>query len=185
MASIFADDIMTYLYLKALHIIFVITWFAGLFYIVRLFIYSSEANEKSEPEKSILTKQLLMMQSRLWSIITQPSAFITLFLGIWLGVETNVWLHPWFHLKITFVFLLFIYHFYCGLIHYRMKKGVFKFTSSQLRLWNEIATLLLFAIVFLVVLKSTLDWIFGTLGLVSLGILLMIGIKIYKKIRND
>ncbi len=176
---------MTYLYLKALHIIFVITWFAGLFYMVRLFIYNTEAQDKPEPDKTILSKQLQLMQNRLWSIITRPSAFLTLFLGIWLSIEIKAWTQPWFHLKATFVLLLFIYHFLCGKIHRQMAQGIFKKTSTQLRVWNEIATLLLFAIVFLVVLKTTLDWIYGTVGLVALGILLMLGIKMYKKYRDE
>ena len=176
---------MSYLYLKALHIIFVVTWFAGLFYIVRLFIYSSEANEKLEPEKSILLKQLLMMQSRLWYIITWPSAVITLIFGTWLVIETKAWMHPWMHLKFLFVIGLFIYHLICGRIHKRMKNGIFEYSSTKLRVWNEIATLLLFAIVFIVVLKNTLSWVWGIIGLLVIGLLLMGGIKLYKRLKKD
>lgn len=176
---------MTILYLKSLHIIFVVTWFAGLFYMVRLFIYTTEANAKTEPEKSILINQLLIMQSRLWNIITRPSAYLTLFWGTWLALETKYWSQPWFHLKISFVALLIAYHFFSGRIHRQMLKMNFKYSTGHLRLWNEIATMLLFAIVFIVVLKSTLDWIWGVLGLMGLGVLLMLGIKIYKRFRNE
>ena len=176
---------MSYLYLKALHIIFVVTWFAGLFYIVRLFIYSSEANEKNEPEKSILLKQLLMMQSRLWYIITWPSAILTLIFGTWLVIETKAWVHPWMHLKFLFVIGLFIYHLICGRIHSRMKNGIFEYSSTKLRIWNEIATLFLFAIVFIVVLKSTMSWVWGIIGLLVIGLLLMGGIKLYKRLKKD
>ena len=176
---------MTYLYLKALHIVFVITWFAGLFYMVRLFIYNTEAAQKPEPDRSILIRQLTLMQTRLWSIITRPSAILTLFLGIWLGIEANVWMLPWFHLKITFVFFLFVYHIICSRIHQNILKGHFKYSTTQLRVWNEVATILLFAIVFIVILKSTTGWIYGIVALIGLGALLMIGIKVYKKIRNE
>ena len=176
---------MTYLYLKALHIIFVVTWFAGLFYMVRLFIYSTEASEKEENERNILLNQLMLMQHRLWYIISWPSAILTLFLGTWLAVVSGFWTMPWFHLKILFVFGLFLYHIICQKIHLQMKKGIFKYSSTQLRIWNEVATLFLFAIVFIVVLKSTLSWLWGVIGLILIGILLMLGIKIYKKLRND
>lgn len=176
---------MTYLYLKSLHIILVITWFAGLFYLVRLFIYATEANAKPEPERSILLNQFKVMQNRLWFIITQPSALLTLFIGIWLSVETKFYYLPWFHLKVFFLVLLYSYHFLCDRIRKNINNNHFKYTSTQLRIWNEVSTVLLFAIVFLVVLKSTLGWIWGVLGLVVLSVVLMIGIKTYKKFRND
>ncbi|MEO9964389.1 MAG: CopD family protein [Reichenbachiella sp.] len=175
---------MTYLYLKSLHIIFVVTWFAGLFYMVRLFIYTTEAHQKTEPDRSILLQQLLMMQTRLWMIISWPSALLTLVFGTWLAIESSFWIQPWFHLKLLFVGGLFLYHLICHKLYRQMKKDVYKFSSTQLRLWNEVATLFLFAIVFIVVLKSTLNWLWGIGGLVLIGILLMLGIKIYKKFRN-
>ncbi|MFY0650503.1 MAG: CopD family protein [Cyclobacteriaceae bacterium] len=176
---------MTYLYIKALHIIFVVTWFAGLFYMVRLFIYSVEANEKDEPEKGILLKQLLIMQNRLWYIITWPSAVLTFIFGFWLVYELNAWLIPWMLLKFLFVAGLFVYHLICGKIHIQNKNGLYKYSSSKLRIWNEVATLFLFAIVFLVVLKSMLSWVWGLVGLVLISALLMLGIKLYKKLRKD
>ncbi|MCV9386768.1 CopD family protein [Reichenbachiella ulvae] len=176
---------MLYPYLKAAHIIFVVTWFAGLFYMVRLFIYSTESNAKTEPEKSILLKQLLIMQSRLWYIITWPSAVITLILGLWLAFLMNYWSHPWFHIKLLLLAGLYAYHFICGYLHRQMEAGIFKYTSKQYRIWNEVATLFLFAIVFVVVLKSTLNWIWGIVGLIALSAILMLGIKLYKNLRKD
>ena len=176
---------MAYLYIKALHIIFVVTWFAGLFYMVRLFIYSTEANSKPEPDREILLKQLQLMQTRLWYIIAWPSAILTIIFGIWLIYELNLWLTPWMHLKFLFVIGLFFYHLICGRIHTQMKKGIFKYSSTQLRIWNEVATLLLFAIVFIVVLKNTLSWIWGLAGLVLIAVVLMLAIRLYKKIRNE
>jgi len=177
---------MSYLYLKALHIIFIITWFAGLFYIVRLFIYHSEALEKEEPEKSILSKQLALMSNRLWYIITWPSAILTLILGISLLVVQPSWLKmPFMHIKLTLVGLLFLYHFGCHKIYLQLQSGISKYSSTQLRVFNEVATVILFAVVFLIVLKNQLSWIWGTIGLVSIAIILMISIKLYKRFRES
>jgi len=177
---------MLFLYLKALHIIFVITWFAGLFYIVRLFIYQTEALEKEEPEKTILFNQLSLMSKKLWKIITWPSAIITLIVGALLLIVQPSWLSmPFMHVKLGFVFCLYLYHFGCQHIYSTLQKGIPKFTSTQLRIYNEVATLILFAVVFLIVLKSGLDWVYGTLGLISFAVILMISIKIYKKMRTS
>jgi len=176
---------MEYLYLKSLHIIFVITWFAGLFYIVRLFIYHTEALDKAEPEKSILGNQLSLMTRKLWYIITWPSAIITLIVGVALLIAQPSWLKmPFMHIKLTFVALLFIYHLACHKLFLMLQKGVAKYSSTQLRIFNEVATVILFAVVFLIVLKNQLSWIWGTIGLISLAVILMIAIKLYKKVRK-
>jgi len=175
---------MDYLYLKALHIIFVVTWFAGLFYIVRLFIYHTEALEKPEPDRSILSNQLALMSRRLWYIITWPSAVLTLLLGTSLLISQPQWLSmPFMHVKLAFVLLLILYHLACHRIFSQLQKGVSKYTSTQLRIFNELATLILFAVVFLIVLKNEISWIWGTLGLISFALVLMMAIKLYKKIR--
>lgn len=174
-----------YLYIKSLHIIFVVTWFAGLFYIVRLFIYQTEALQKSEPEKGILHAQLSKMARLLWNVITWPSAIITLILATTLLVLQPAWLkQPFMHIKLTFVFLLYLYHFSCHYIYKKLQKGIVKYSSTQLRIWNEVATLFLVAVVFLIVLKNELDWIWGTVGFIGFGILLMVAIKIYKALRE-
>lgn len=173
-------------YIKALHIIFIVTWFAGLFYIVRLFIYQTEALAKDEPEKSILSAQLSLMAKRLWTIITWPSAIITLILGTTMIIQYPTMLQlPYMHIKLGFVLLLYVYHFYCQRIYSQLQKGIAKFTSAQLRVINEIATLILIAVVFLIVLKNQLDWIKGTLGFVGVTVVLMIAIKLYKKLRES
>ncbi|MEM7297296.1 MAG: CopD family protein [Bacteroidota bacterium] len=177
---------MYYLYLKALHIIFVITWFAGLFYIVRLFIYQTEALEKQEPEKSILSNQLALMSRRLWLIITWPSAIITLALGISLLIEQPSYLKmPFMHIKLGFVFLLFLYHIGCHRIFKQLQQRKAKYSSTQLRVYNEVATIILFAVVFLIVLRNQLSWIWGTLGLISFAVILMLAIKLYKRFRKN
>jgi putative membrane protein len=174
-----------FLYIKALHIIFVITWFAGLFYMPRLFIYSVEANEKPEPNRSILLEQNLLMQQRLWYIITWPSAIITLILATILLIQNPVFLQQaWMHLKLSFVIMLYGYHFFCQYIYKQQQKEIFKYSSKQLRIWNELATILLFIIVFLVVVKSQLSVLYAILGVVVLSILLMLGIKFYALVRK-
>ena len=174
-----------YDYVKALHLIFVITWFAGLFYIPRLFIYHIEASQKPAPEKEILTKQLQIMTKRLWYIITWPSAILATAFAIWLLLLRPGWLQqPWMHIKLGFVVLLFAYHLKNHQIFEQLQRGEVKYTSSFMRIWNEGATLILFAIVFLVILKSTFTWLFGVIGILVLGILLMLGIKLYKRLRE-
>lgn len=174
-----------YGYIKALHLIFVITWFAGLFYIPRLFIYHIEANLKPSPEKEILSKQLKLMTKRLWYIITWPSAILATIFAIWLLILAPYWLEqPWMHIKLVFVLLLMAYHLRNHMIFKKFQNDDIRYTSNYMRIWNEGATLILFAVVFLVVLKSTFNWIFGVIGILALGILLMLGIKLYKRIRN-
>jgi putative membrane protein len=177
---------MTSLYLKAVHIIFVVTWFAGLFYMPRLFIYIIEANDKPEPERTILRNQLKIMAGRLWSIITWPSAIITFCMGASLLINTPAWLSMTFmHIKLTLVFLLYLYHLSLQYIFNQLKKDHVKYTSQQMRLWNELGTLFLISIVFLIVLKDALSMLWGLLGLFAIMILLMLGIRLYKKLRKD
>jgi protoporphyrinogen IX oxidase len=174
-----------YQYLKALHLIFVITWFAGLFYIPRLFVYHIEAAEKTEPERSILITQLKMMTRRLWYIITWPSAILATGFAIWMLVLMPFWLEQdWMLVKLGFVVLLFIYHFKCHLIFKEFQRNIIKWTSNGMRLFNEGATIILFAVIFLVILRNALDWIYGVIGIILLSVILMLGFKMYKRIRS-
>ena len=123
---------MEYNYIKALHIVFVVCWFAGLFYIVRLFIYTAEAFTKDEPEKSILTKQLLVMQQKLWNIITWPACIGSVVFGTWmLSKNTVLFFQPWMWLKLIFVVLLILYHLQCHVIYKQQKSGLFKLSSFK------------------------------------------------------
>jgi putative membrane protein len=175
---------MTYLYVKALHIIFVVTWFAGIFYIVRLFIYSAEANEKAEPERSILLKQLGLMQNRLWYIITWPSAILTLIFGGWMWYLYGN-LPTWLLVKLCFVAGLFLYHLSLHGIFKQQEAGIFKHSSQQLRMWNEVATLFLIIIVMLAVVKQMLSVAWSVAGLFAFAVLMMAAIKLYKKYRKE
>jgi protoporphyrinogen IX oxidase len=171
---------------KALHIIFVVSWFSGLFYMVRLFIYHTEANTKPADEKRILQAQFNIMQNRLWVIITTPAMILTVVFGaLMLIANPGLLKMPWMHIKLTFVAILLVYHFICQGIMNRLKNGTSKWTSGHLRLWNEVATLLLVAIVFLVIMQSSLGWLGGVIGFFGVGIALMMGIKLYKKLRKN
>jgi len=177
-----------YLYFKALHIIFIVTWFAGLFYMPRLLIYNTEAGNKSEAEKNVLREQFSKMMRPLWFGITWPSAILTLIFGL-IVLFKGGWAdtfkgETWLHIKLTFVFFLYLYHFSLHILFKQQLKGIFKYTSQQLRVWNEVATIFLVAIVMLVVVKQNMSFVWGILGLVVFVILLMSAIKIYKIIRE-
>ena len=176
---------MDFLYLKSLHIIFVVTWFAGLFYIVRLFIYHTEADQKPEPDRKILFTQFKKMERLLWYVITWPSAILTLIFGTWTLIQTPYLLNEGFmHVKLTLVGLLYIYQFITHRIYRNLQKDHFSLSSTQLRMWNEIPTVLLISIVFLIVLKSTLNMVWGVVGFFVVVVVLMVAIRIYKKYRK-
>lgn len=172
-----------FFYIKAIHIIFIVTWFAGLFYLPRLFIYNTEANAAAEPEKSVLQKQFTIMIKRLWLGITWPSAILTLVFGIWVGLLYRS-MPPWLWIKLGFVVGLYIYHLSLQKIYREQIKGIFKYTSQQLRIWNEIATIFLVAIVMIVTVKQSISLVWGILGLLVFIGLLMSAIRIYKLIRT-
>ena len=176
---------MTFLYLKAVHIIFVVTWFAGLFYMPRLLVHMIEANEKSEPDRSILLAQLTKMASGLWYGITWPSAIITLVMGASMLINQPEWLQYGFmHIKLTLVLFLYLFHLSLQYLFGKQRRGVLKFSSMQMRLWNEVATLFLISIVFLIVLKNALSIVWGIAGLLVVTLFIMMGVRIYKKYRN-
>jgi len=172
-----------FLYIKALHIIFVVTWFAGLFYIVRLFIYNREAQDKPDAERQILQSQFKIMIRRLWFGITWPSCILTLIFGTWLAVLYGS-LPVWLMVKIGFVIGLFLYHLSIHWIYKKQMRNVFDYTSMQLRQWNEVSTLFLFAIVFLVVLRHELGFVWALTILTVLFIVLKIGIAIHNYLRT-
>lgn len=175
-----------YLYIKALHLIFIVTWFAGLFYIPRLFVYQIEAHQEEEPAQSILLKQLKLMTRRLWFIISWPSAVLaTAFALMLIYINPDIVLATWMQIKLGFVVLLIIYHLKTHFIFKELENNVIKWTSNGMRLYNEGATLILFAVIFLVILQSAINWIYGLIGLFALAVLLMILFKIYKRYRKQ
>jgi putative membrane protein len=163
-----------------------VSWFAGLFYIVRLFIYHTEAQEKAELERNILSKQFTIMESKLWWIISTPAMVLTVVFGTWMLVQNPYLLKmPWMHVKLSFVLVLLGYHFICQYKMAQIQKGVFTWNSQKLRMWNELATICLVAIVFLVEVQGRLSWWKATLGFFGVAIGLMIVIKLYKRFRKN
>ncbi len=170
---------------KALHLIFMVSWFAGLFYIVRLFVYHTESFDREEHEGVILRNQFKLMERKLWYIITWPAMILTLVFGVLMLVENTAFLKmPWMHVKLTFVFGLLVYHLYCHKLFVQFSKDKAKLSSTQLRVFNEVATLILVAVVFIVVMKSTLNWLYATLAFFGVAVGLMIAIQWYKRLRS-
>lgn len=180
-----------YLYLKALHIIFIVTWFAGLFYMPRLFIYNTEALQQPEAARAALQQQFSVMMKRLWFGITWPSAVLTLAFGplvMFNGGWNNLLWHPearWLVVKLVFVVFLYLYHFSLHKILKQQLRGEFRYSSQQLRIWNEVATIFLIAIVMLAVVKQNISLLWGLGGLVAFILVLMSAIKIYKSMRDN
>ncbi len=173
-----------YLYIKALHLVFVVSWFAGLLYIVRLFIYHVEALARPEPDRSILTAQFALMEKRLWYAITWPAMIIAAGCGLYMMVRIRAWEAAWFQLKAVFLLLLIGYHLYCGKIRKDLLAGRCALTSVQLRVWNEGATLLLFAIVFTAVLKSPSAAGKGMLGVAAFAAVSVAAMKMLRRKKN-
>lgn len=172
-----------YFYIKALHVIFVVTWFSGLFYIVRLFVYNREAQDKPEPERSILSNQFSIMIRRLWFGITWPSCVLTVIFGGWMWYLLGA-TPAWLIIKLSFVLLLLAYHFSLQAIYRQQAGANFKLRSQQLRIWNEVATVLLVAIVMLAMVKQSISWVWGLAGLTAFIVVLMAAVRIYKQLRK-
>lgn len=175
---------MAYFYIKALHFISIVSWFAGLFYLVRLFIYHVEANDKPDEARLVLQEQFKLMENRLWRIITTPAMAGTVIFGLWLLYLNPQVLTLWFYIKMLLVLCLVVYHIICGRILHQLKNDIYRWTSYQLRMWNEVATLLLVAIVFIAILKNSVNWIWGVAGFVALGTALMLVVRWYKRSRG-
>ena len=176
---------MDYLIAKCIHIIFVVSYFAGIFYMVRLFIYHTEALEKEEPERSILHKQFSFMEERLWNIITVPALILMVLSGIYMfyAMQWVYFTQGWMHVKLLFIVFLFVYHYYSWRIMKRLQAGQTTLTSVQLRMLNEVATIILFVVVFAVVLRGYFIayWYASLLAFVAMGVLIMLVVKLVNK----
>ncbi len=177
---------MAYLFFKALHIIGFVSWFAGIFYIVRLFVYHREAWDRKDDAGPILRKQYEIMEGRLLNIIQTPALFMTLTGGIGMLIINPDWLiQPWMHIKLTLVAGLIVYH----ISNYRQMKKLrtapTAFSSFGFRLYNELPTLALIAIVMLAVWKNLKGLWLGLLLLLGLGVIFFIVAKIYRRKRES
>lgn len=176
---------MNILLFKSLHIIFVVTWFAGLFYLPRLFIYQTESLKYQGSERKVLHDHFKLMARRLLFGITWPSAIMVAVFGFSSAVIFWPWSdHPWLIVKLCFVFFLYLYHFSLHWIYNQLKNDRYPLTPMQLRMWNEVSSVFLVAVVFLVIYKSVLQMGYAMIGLVAFILILLLAIKIYKRIRE-
>ncbi len=178
---------MAYLWLKAFHLIGVVVWFAGLFYLVRLFVYHAEALQEPEPAQTILKDQYQLMEKRLYDIITTPGMVVTAAMAIGLLInQPNLLKSGWLHVKLGFVAFLLIYHFYCGYLMRKLAAGECAWTGQQFRALNEAPTVLLVVIVLLAVFKGNLPADITTWVVVAMVIAMVATIQLYaKKRRRD
>lgn len=178
---------MAYSWFKAFHIVGIVVWFAGLFYLVRLFIYHAEANQEPEPARTILKNQYQIMEKRLYSIITTPGMLVTIAMAIGLlTTEPDVLKEGWLHVKLGFVVLLIGYHHYCKRLMKQLAEDKCKWNSQQLRALNEAPTVMLIVIVLLAVFKNNLPTDITAWGIVGLVIAMAATIQLYaRKRRKD
>jgi len=176
---------MAYFWYKAFHIVGFVVWFAGLFYLVRLFIYHVEAGEQPEPAQTILKNQYQIMEKRLYKIITTPGMIVTVAMAIGIvTTEPEVLKQTWLHIKLGLVVVLIGYHHYCGRLLKQLAENRCTWSSQQLRALNEAPTLLLVVIVLLAVFKNSLPLDITTWAVVGLIVTMAATIQLYAKKRK-
>ena len=174
-----------YLWFKTLHIVGVVVWFAGLFYLVRLFIYHREAEELEPALRAPFQAQYALMEKRLANIITTPGMVVAVSMAIGLLVSNPAWLHQgWMHAKLAFVAALLAYHAFCYRLMGRLQRGACAWSGRQLRALNELPTLLLVVVVMLVVFKDQFPTGAATWFLVALVVLMAASIQFYARWRR-
>jgi putative membrane protein len=183
-------------FFKALHVVGFVSWFAGLFYLGRIFVYDEEASGKTEPERTILKQQFNLMEWRVYRIICNPAMMITWTAGlIMLGLGLFSPLIPnyltsgtpgWMHLKLLLLVLMTIYHLWNKRIIRRMEAGARPFSSWQYRLLNEMPTLFLISISYIAVYgkAGTLNYLYLFGGIIAFIGLIFLGARAYKKARE-
>ncbi len=178
---------MLYTIIKAIHIIFMVSYFSGIFYLVRLFVYYKDTDSFEDQKKQILRAQYIFMARRLWNIITVPAGIIMLASGLTMIIlNFGLMKTPWFHLKLTFLIGLAFYHFWCWKKVLQMKSLAGKtlpIANIKLRQANEIATFILFLVVFTVILKSMVIeyWWQLIVGFFVLVFAIMMTVKLVNK----
>jgi putative membrane protein len=176
------------LVLKVIHIVGFVAWFSGLFYLGRMFVYHTEANELQQPDSDILKRQFELMQQRVYKIICNPAMMITWTAGTMMiffyGME---WFkaNSWLHIKILLLIFLTVYHVMCKKQMLKLASNKMSFSSFQFRLFNEVPTLFLVTIVSLAIFKNSSKPIVYSILVLSLAILIYIFAKIYKKKREN
>jgi len=174
-----------YLWFKTLHIVGVVVWFAGLFYLVRLFIYHREAAELEPPIRAAFEAQYSLMERRLANIITTPGMVVAVAMAVGLLSVNPAWLHQgWMQAKLAFVAALLAYHAFCYRLMGQLQSGSCTWSGRQLRALNELPTLLLVVVVMLVVFKNQFPTGAATWFLVALVIAMAASIQFYARWRR-
>lgn len=138
------------LWVKAFHLIFMVTWFAGLFYLPRLYVYHAMSDDR------ISIERFKIMEYKLYFGITTPGAVLTVVFGLWTMLYYGTGTYAgqmWLHVKLTLVALLIVYHVYCGKLLFDFKHDRNKHSHVWYRWFNEIPVLFLVSIVILAVVK--------------------------------
>lgn len=184
-------------FFKSLHVVGFVSWFAGLFYLVRIFVYLMEAGEREEPARTILTEQFTAMSWRVYKIICNPAMMITWVAGLGmitldlLGVTSYGYFSAgtpgWLHVKLLLLVLLTVYHVYCKKLIGRMEAGERPFSAWQFRLFNEVPTLFLVSISFIAVYGKAgqLNYVYLLLGVGLFAGLVYRGALAYRNRRRE
>ena len=167
-----------------MHLVAMVAWFAGLFYVVRLFVYIAETHNQDPAEQRVLLPQLRLMSNRLWFGICWPACVLTLVAGTAL-VSWHMPPPQWLWIKLGLIALLIVYHLGCHWLNSRLQAGPSPWSGATLRIYNEGATLLLVSIVFVAVLKSSMSLLWAAVGLLILAVVIGIGIWTYGRLRSD
>ncbi len=177
---------MAYYWFKAFHLIGIVTWFAGMFYLPRLFVYHAEANEQPEPARNILKSQYQIMEKRLYSIIMNPALILTVVMAIaLLKTEPDVLKQPWMHVKLGCVVLLIGYHFFCRRLMRKLADETCSWTGQQFRWFNEFPTVFFVLAILLAVFKNNLPTNATTWVLVGMIVAMAVIIQLYAKKRRQ
>lgn len=176
---------MAFTWFKSFHLVGVVVWFAGLFYLVRLFVYHAEAADKSEPARTILREQYALMERRLYRMICHPGALLAISMGVAMLVsEPTLLERPWLRAKLALVICLIGYHVQCGVWLAQLARGTSTRTAARFRLLNEAPTVLLVAIVLLAVFKDALPRDTATWVIAGLVVGLLAAIQLYARFRR-
>lgn len=168
-------------YLKALHIIFVVSWFSALFFLGRIFIYHKEALEKKEDANTYLMDLLKLSEKRTVYIILWPSILLSLVIGTVLIVKTGAYRQGWFHFKLLLLLLFFAYNIYYLGLRKKLEMGTCKLSGLKLRFLNEVPFFFLVGIVFAVYMKNLFSGIWALIVLLLVVILTTALVRMYKK----
>ena len=181
-----------YYIFKIVHIVGFTAWFAGMFYLVRMFVYHTEAYDEPQPKQDILKAQFNIMEWRVYKIICNPAMIITWIFGLgmiglmvhdtgWGWLKANYWLHG----KLLLVFLLSGYQGYCKSLIKKLEKGKTGFSSTQFRLFNEVPTMFLILIASIAVFKNATNPLVLIVSIIAVMGVLVFFTKLYKKIREN